>query len=85
MAPHTFTLDTGIKAVVDYTLQPQPSVKKTQIPSEGRLGTTNSLKTLGGEEKNLFESFMICGEFTDGRNTDKIRYGFPQNVHWILV
>jgi hypothetical protein len=71
--------------VVGYTLQPQPSIKETQIPSDGRLGRTDSQKTLGGKEKNLLEIFMVCGEFTVGRNTDKIRYGFPQNVHSILV
>jgi hypothetical protein len=67
--------------VVGYTLQPQPSVKETQIPSDLRLGRTDIRKTLGGEEKNLLGSFMICGEFTVGRNTDKNGYGFPQNVH----
>jgi len=67
--------------VVGYILQPQPSVKETQIPSDGRLGRTDSRKTLGGQEKNLLEIFMIGGEFTVGRNTDKIMYGFPQDVH----
>lgn len=67
--------------MVSCILYPQSYVKEKQIPSDGRLGRTDNRKTLGGEDKNLLEIFMIGGEFTYGRNTDKIIYGFPQNVH----
>jgi hypothetical protein len=46
--------------MVGYTLQPQPSVKETQIPLDGRLGRTDSRKTLGGEGNSLLESFMMA-------------------------
>jgi len=67
--------------VVGCTLQLQAYFKEKKILSDGRLGRTDNKKTLGGEEKNLLEIFMIGGEFTFGRNTNKMIYGFSQNVH----
>jgi hypothetical protein len=64
--------------VVGYTLQPQPALKETQNPSDGRLGRTDSRKAVGGEGNNLLESFMMAVSLLSDEALAKLCMGFPR-------